>query len=186
MNRSVLSVTLGAAMFGLLAVMATSQATARQWNPDTRGAALDYTQIVHAKGNGEIVMVWWVVPETFPNDANSQVLKNVLARYVIIGVSHGRNGPGGLALDPVPDVQISDQNARMLSPFLANATPAEVTQAITALQGLARQSLGPLGTGMRWFAYDGSMSHSCMAGKVSVPFAGETYVYDTPIPGCPK
>ena len=186
MNRCAAFAIPAAALFGIAAIMGTSAAAARQWNPDTRGAALDYTQIVHAKGNGEIVMVWWVVPETFPNDANSQVLKSVLARYVIIGVSHGRNGPGGLALDPVPDVQITDQNARVLSPFPANATPAEVTQAVTALQGLARQSLGPLGNGMRWFAFDGSMSHSCMAGKISVPFAGETYVYDTPIPGCPK
>ena len=182
MNRFV---SLSAAFFGLLA-MGTCPATARQWNPDTRGAALDYTQIVHAKANGEVVMVWWVVPETFPSDANSQVLKNVLGRYVIIGVSHGRNGASGLALDPVPDVKITDQNARELSPFPANATPAEVTQAVSTLQALARQSLGPLGAGMRWFAYDGSMTHSCMAGKISVPFAGETYVYDTPIPGCPK
>ena len=64
--------------------------------------------------------------------------------------------------------------------------PAAVTQAINTLQALARQSLGPLGTGVRWFAFEGSMIHSCTPGKLSVPFAGETYTYDTPIPGCPK
>jgi hypothetical protein len=39
---------------------------------------------------------------------------------------------------------------------------------------------------MRFFTYDGSTIHSCMPGKLTVPFGGETYTYDTPIPGCPK
>ena len=175
-----------AAFFSAIAVTLVSPAAARQWNPDTRGASLDYTQIVHAKANGEIVLVWWVVPETFPGDANSKVLKDVLTRYVIIGVAHGHNGAGGVSLDTVGDVKITDQTSRELSPFAANATPPEVTQALTTLQALARQSLGPLGTGVRWFAFDGSTIHSCTAGKISVPFSGETYIYDTPIPGCPK
>ncbi len=175
-----------AALLSAIAVALGSPAAARQWNPDTRGAALDYTQIVHAKTNGEIVMVWWVVPETFPNDANSKVLKDVLARYVIIGIAHGHNGAGGVTLDSFGDVKITDQSSREISPFAASVTPPEVTQALTTLQALARQSLGPLGTGMRWFAFDGSMIHSCTPGKISVPFGGETYIYDTPIPGCPK
>ena len=176
-----------AALLCAITVALVSPAEPRQWSPDTRGASLDYTQIVHAKATGEIVLVWWVVPETFPNDANSKVLKDVLGRYVIIGVAHGRNGPAGaVALDPVPDLKIADQNSRQLSPFAANTTPPEVTQALTTLQALARQSLGPLGTGMRWFAFEGSTIHSCTAGKISVPFGGETYTYDTPIPGCAK
>jgi hypothetical protein len=39
---------------------------------------------------------------------------------------------------------------------------------------------------MRWFVFDGSTIHSCQPGKLSVPYGGETYIYDTPIPGCAK
>jgi len=41
--------------FAVLAL--TTAALARQWNPDSRGSALDYTQILHAKGTGQVVVV---------------------------------------------------------------------------------------------------------------------------------
>ena len=49
--------------FSSLAILALfAPALARQWNPDSRGAAVDYTQILHTKGPGQVVFVWWVVP----------------------------------------------------------------------------------------------------------------------------
>ena len=176
-----------AAFVSLAALGFLAPASARQWNPDSRGASLDYTQILHSKGGGEAVIVWWVVPETFAGDANSQIIRDVLARYVVIGIAHGRPvAGGGMAFDNIADLKIADQTARTLSPLAANTTPPEVTQAISALQALGRQSLGPLGTGLRWFVFDGSTIHACTPGKMSVPYDGETYTYDTPIPGCPK
>jgi hypothetical protein len=174
------------AIVSAIAVALCSAAAARQWNPDARGASLDYTQILHARPNGEVVLIWWAVPETFPDDANTKVLKDVVARYLIVGFAHGHSGPGGLALDPIGEVKITDSSSRELSPFPANATPQEVTQTLGTLQAISRQSLGPLGMGVRWFAFDGSMAHSCAPGKISVPFAGVTYTYDTPVPGCAK
>jgi hypothetical protein len=93
----------------LLAALALlSPASARQWNPDARGSALDYTQVLHAKPGGEIVVVWWVVPEAFPSDATTQVLKDVLGRYVVIGVANGRPTPnGGMGFSPILDLKIS-------------------------------------------------------------------------------
>jgi hypothetical protein len=172
----------------LLAALALlSPASARQWNPDARGSALDYTQVLHAKPGGEIVVVWWVVPEAFPSDATTQVLKDVLGRYVVIGVANGRPTPnGGMGFSPILDLKISDQSGRQLSPLAASVTPPELAQAMGAVQGIARQSLGAIGQGMRFFTFDGSTIHSCMPGKLTVPFGGETYTYDTPIPGCPK
>ena len=161
-----------------------SPTAARQWNPDTRGAALDYTQIIHAKRNGEFIFLWWATSETFPDDANSKILKDILSRYVFIGIAHGRNAGNGMAFDNIADLRISDAAARSLTPLPANATPPEVTQALADLQALGRQS--PMGQGTHWFVFEASMIHSCTPGKVSVPFAGETYTFDTPIPGCPK
>jgi len=91
-----------------------------------------------------------------------------------------------MTFTPVPDLKIADAAGRQLSPLATNATPPEMAQTITTLQGLARQNLGPVGQGMRWFVFDGSMIHSCQPGKLSVPYGGETYTYDTPIPGCAK
>jgi hypothetical protein len=184
-SKSTVLARAGCVFFATLLLF--SPASARQWNPDSRGSALDYTQILHAKPGGEIVVVWWVTPESFPSDANTQVLKDVLGRYVIIGIANGRPTPNGAAgFSPITDLKIADQSGRQLSPLPPNVTPPEVNQAMGAVQGIARQSLGTVGQGMRFFTFDGSTIHSCMPGKLTIPFGGETYTYDTPIPGCPK
>jgi hypothetical protein len=176
------------AVFSSLAILALMiPASARQWNPDSRAAAVDYTQILHSKTPGQVVFVWWVVPEAFIGAPNAQSIQDVLSRYVVIGMADGRGGPGApMNFTPIQDLRISDSSARQLSPLAANATPPAVTQAIASLQGLARQSLGPLERGIRWLVFDGSTIHSCQPGKLSVPYGGETYVFDTPIPGCAK
>jgi hypothetical protein len=176
-----------AAMVLAVAGLTITPASARQWNPDARGAALDYSQIVHAKSPGEVVVVWWVTPEAFPPGVNNQVIQDVLSRYVVLGIAHGRtSNTGQMSFDPFADLRIADSTARSLAPLSANAMPPEVMQTIGGLQALARQSLGPIGQGIRWFVFDGSTIHACSPGKMSVPLDGETYTYDTPIPGCPK
>ena len=177
-----------AAVFSTLAVLAMpTAASARQWNPDSRGAAVDYTQILHAKGTGQVVFLWWVVPETFAGAPNAQSIQDVLSRYVVVGIAEGRGGPGApMSFTTIQDLKVSDASGHQLSSLAPNATPPEVAQTITTLQGLARQNVGPIGQGMRWFVYDGSTIHSCQPGKLSVPYGGETYSFDTPIPGCAK
>lgn len=176
LSRAAMSMALCASL------SAAMPALARQWHPDPRGAAADYTQILHAKPTGEFVFLWWAVPESFANDANSQVIKDVLGRYVVIGVAHGRGGnaPGQLAFDTIPDIKVADSMSRQLTPVPPAAMAPEVAQALNALQ--AMQS--PMRLGMRWFVFNGGSVHSCAAGKISVPFSGETYTFDTPIPGC--
>jgi hypothetical protein len=167
--------------------LAVPPVTARQWNPDARAASLDYTQIFHQKSPGEIVFLWWVTPEAFPAGSNNQTIQDVLSRYIVLGIAHGRTSTAGqMSFDPIDDLRISDATLRSLPPLPANAMPSELAQTIASLQMLARQSLGPMGQGIRFFVFDGSTIHTCAAGKMTVPFDGETYTYDTPIPGCPK
>jgi hypothetical protein len=169
--------------------LAAVPAEARQWSPAPQAAAADYTQIVHVKPNGQLVFVWWVVPEIFAPMPNTQALLNVLSRYTVIGVAQGRPAANGaLAMDPVQPVQITDQSGRSYSPLAENSLPADVTQAIATLQAIARQNppLAPIAQGIRWFVFQADTIHSCAPGKVSVPFGGETYIYDTPVPGCVK
>jgi hypothetical protein len=160
---------------------------ARQWGQGP-AAALDYSQIVHVKPNGQLVLVWWVVPEIFAPMPNTQALLNVLSRYVVLGVAQGRPGANGaMAMETIPPVQITDQMGRSYMPLADNALPPDVSQAISTLQAISRQSpLGPIAQGIRWFVFQADTIHSCAPGKVSVPFGGETYTYDTPVPGCTK
>ena len=171
----------------MLACVAVPLANARQWNPDARAASLDYAQIFHQKSPGDIVFLWWVTPEAFPAGNNNQTIQDVLSRYIVLGIAHGRTSTAGqMSFDPIGDLRITDATARTLPPLPANAMPSELAQTIASLQMLARQSLGPMGQGIRFFVFDGSTIHACAPGKMSVPFDAETYTYDTPIPGCPK
>jgi hypothetical protein len=163
-------------------------ADARQWEPAPQMAALDYSQISHIKPNGQVVLLWWIVPEIFMPNANNQALLNVLSHYVVLGVVQARpGGNGGLTFDPVPTLQIADQASRSYSPLPDNMLPADVSQALTTVENLARQTpVAPLAQGMHWFVYQADTIHSCASGRMSVAFSGETYTFDTPIPGCPK
>jgi len=163
-------------------------ADARQWDPPPQMAALDYSQISHIKPNGQVVMLWWIVPEIFMPNPNNQALLNVLSHYVILGVVQGRPNPnGGLTFDPVPALQIADQASHSYSPMPENMLPADVGQALTTVQNLARQTpVAPLAQGMHWFVYQADTIHSCAPGRMSIALGGETYTFDTPIPGCPK
>src|SRR5258708_32717306 len=98
----------GLSSLAVLALM--TPALARQWNPDSRGAAVDYTQILHTKGPGQVVFVWWVVPETFAGAPNGQAIQDALARNVVVGIADGRAaGPGApMTFNPVPDLTIAE------------------------------------------------------------------------------
>lgn len=173
---------------GAMLAFGGTVANARQWEPAPQMAALDYSQISHIKPNGQVVLLWWIVPEIFMANPNNQALLNVLSHYVILGVVQGRPGAnGGLAFDPVPALQIADQASHSYSPLPDNMLPADVSQALATVENLARQTpVAPLAQGMHWFVYQADTIHSCAPGRMSIALAGETYTYDTPIPGCPK
>jgi hypothetical protein len=135
----------GSAVFFPIALLLAGPTEARQWKPDVHASALDYSQIFHVKPTGEIVLLWWVVPEIFVPNANNMSMLNVLSHYVILGVAQGRPGPNGaVAFENVPPLQIADQMSRNYLPIQDNALPAEVSQAIANLRALATQSqLGP-------------------------------------------
>src|SRR3977135_2591334 len=100
-------------------------ASARQGNPDSRGAAVDYTQILHTKGPGQVVFVWWVVPETFAGAPNGQAIQDALTRNVVVGIADGRAaGPGApMTFTPVPDLKIADAAGGQAFPLPPPPTP---------------------------------------------------------------
>jgi hypothetical protein len=52
------------------------------------------------------------------------------------------------------------------------------------MEAMFRQSLGTFGQGMKVFVFDAAGVTSCKPGGLTVPFADETYTWQTPIPGC--
>jgi hypothetical protein len=57
---------------------------------------------------------------------------------------------------------------------------------ITTVEASFRQSSGRLGDGTRFFIFDAGTVRACEKGKISVPYEGETYTWETPFPGCPQ
>jgi hypothetical protein len=167
----------------LCVLYASSPAGARPWKTTPQGLAQDYSQIVDARGQGEIVVVLWFVPEMA---LESPAAGALLDKYVIIGVVHARPGPGGsMSFDAIDTLQAKDASGKPL-PFLnGDKLPSDVSGLVAAMGGTMKQSLGAMGQGMRIFVFDNGGVHECSKGGIAIPYAGEVYTYDTPIPGCP-
>lgn len=107
-------------------------ASARPWKPAPSALAQDYAQILHDRGNGNIVMIWWLVPLTVPP---SPQVRELLDQYVIIGVVHARaSNAGTMSFDPVDTLQAQDANGRQLKLIAENDLPPAMTGALAGLQ----------------------------------------------------
>jgi hypothetical protein len=111
----------------------------------------------------------------------------LLDKYTILGVAHGQLDAGGKM------VFNSEESARATSldgTQLKNLDPADyppmVAGAVATLGGFMRQTLGPMGQGMKFLVFEGANVRACEKGGLAVTYVGETYTFDTPIPGCPK
>lgn len=168
----------------LLCVLSVSTpAGARQWKPTPQTLAQDYSSILDNRGKGEMVMLKWFVPPVVPDPRNPP---SMLDKYVIISVAHSHMQPGGIAtFEPIDSLQVNDSKGAPLKLLTGGDIPPAVAGYIVTMEGSMRQSTGALGQGMHFFAYDGGDVHACTKGGISIPFAGVTYTYDTPIPGCP-
>ncbi|HML11409.1 MAG TPA: hypothetical protein VK432_11165 [Stellaceae bacterium] len=172
------------ALLCLLCAAAPDPAQSRPWKPTPAALAQDYTQIIDNRSGKELVLVWWLVPQLIPN---SSAAAELLDKYVVVGIIHGHVDVGGtLSFDKIDSLQAMDGNSTPLKALIGDNIPPAVQGALTAVEGVLRQALGPTGQGIAWFVFEGGAVHACQKGGLSIPFEGETYTYETPIPGCPK
>ena len=144
--------------------------------------AQDYAQILDVRAQGEIVVMFWMVPQMV---GDVPVAQTFLDKYVVIGVAHARPGPAGSMLfDAIDPLQVKDASGKPLTLLEGDKLPADASAFVTAMGGTLKQSLGAMGQGMRIFVYDGGGVHACTKGGISIPYAGEVYTYVMPIPGC--
>lgn len=171
-----------AAALAVSAVLSVTAADARPWKPSPSAQALDYLQIQHMRPGGEVVVLFWIAP---PMIEGQPAAAELLGKYVVLAVVHARPSRSGvIRFDDVPAVKAFDGNGKELHRYTDDDMPSDVAMGVHALSGIMKQSLGAMGEGMKFFVYDSEGVDACKAGKLVVPYADETYTFDTPVPGC--
>ena len=168
----------------LLSAMAAFPAQARLWKPQGEALAQDYTVITDVRKSHDIITIFWLASPLTPD---SPAAKLILDRYVIIGVAHVKQDSvtGRMESTALDAVEAVDGAGTALTLLEGDKIPPTVAAVITGVGGMMRQSMGVMGTGMRFFAFEAGSIQACNKGKLSISYVGETYTYDTPIPGCP-
>jgi hypothetical protein len=104
----------------------------------------------------------------------------------VVSVVHFHiNPPGGtISFDDIDTLEARDGSGQPLVLVARSQLPPAVIGILAGVEAGARQSLGRLGDGNKIFTFDAGTVRACEKGGISIPFAGETYTWDTPFPGC--
>jgi hypothetical protein len=169
-----------------LVVLLSTPAQSRMWSKNSVSLAEDYAVITDNRGGGEMVLIFWIAPPIIPKGPSSQTAQDMLYKYVLLGVAHAHVAKDAtMTFDPIATPGPRDGNGQPLNFLNENALPPTVVGTLAVFKSAFGRSLGALGQGIQWFAFDSGSVNACKKGGMSVPFAGETYTYHTPIPGCP-
>jgi hypothetical protein len=171
-----------ALVLGLILAAGLTPASARLWKPTPTQLALDYLTINHNKGaEGRVVLGWMASPTM-----SSPTMKPLLDKYVVISIIHTRPAPDGpVTYDDVQGVQVTDGSGQSLKELTGDAIPPALVGITAGASASFRQ--GTQGRGkMYWGIYEAGGVNACRSGKLLVTYDGETYSYDTPLPGCDK
>jgi hypothetical protein len=172
-----------------LSVVAVSTASSRNWKATPDAIARDYATINDARPGGELVLLMWFVPTMVrPDMSGAPNLIAMLQKYIVVMAVHGRldKASGTFSFDDIDTLEARDQAGNALNLLARSDMPPAPTAMLVAVETMFRQSLGAMGKGMKMFVFDVGDVDSCKKGGMSIPFAGETYTWDTPFPSCPK
>lgn len=171
------------AVAALMMTTAAMPAQARLWKPEREALAQDYAWITDVRKSHEVITVFWMAPPLAPSSPTFQL---ILERYVIVGVSHVKQDPvtGKAESTNLDTVEARGSDGKPLTLLEGDKVPPAVAAVISGSGGTARQAMGVTGTGMRFFAFEAGDVRACGKGRLSIAYVGETYIYDTPIPGC--
>jgi hypothetical protein len=151
--------------------------------------AKDYAIINDTRPDGEFVILMWFVPIMVRPDTNgSGVMIAMLKKYVVIAAVHGQldKSRGVLTFSDIDKLEPRDKIQDPLTPVARDDLPPETAGILVTMETFYRQSLGAVGKGLKIFIFEAGAADSCEKGQLSVPFAGETYTWEMPIPGCPQ
>jgi hypothetical protein len=172
-----------------LSVVAVSTASSRNWKATPDAIAREYATINDARPGGELVLLMWFVPAMVrPDVSGAANLAAMLQKYIVVMVVHGHldKASGTFSFEDIDTLEARDRAGRPLNLLARSDMPPAPTAMLAAVEAMFRQSLGAMGKGAKMFVFDAADVDSCKTGGMSIPFAGETYTWDTPIPGCPQ
>ncbi len=170
-------------IFALLAT--ASPAQSRIWSHDPVSLAQDYAIITDNRSKGDLAMIIWLAPPIISDTPANQAARELLDKYVTIGVVHAYvTQEGTTSFDQITVPEVRDKARALLKLLDPGAIPPAMVGALATLQSIFSRTFGAFGNGIQWFTFDGETVHACRPGGMSVLFAGETYTYDTPVPGC--
>jgi hypothetical protein len=164
-------------------------ALSRPWKPTPIALVRDYALINDTRPGGELILLGWFVPQMVPsNPPGSVIATAMLQKYVVIIAAHGQlqTTTGTMSFEDIDGLKAKDQTGKPLTHVERDDLPPTNIAMLAAVEGLMRQALGAMGKGMKTFVFDAGGVDSCERGQLSVPFAGDTYTWDTPFPGCPQ
>jgi hypothetical protein len=174
-------------MMVLAAVLAAGSLSpavqARDWKPKAATLAQNYAEIVDGSKKGELTVLFWFPAPMFEGKPKVQDMVN---RYVIIGAVHAKLNADDLLMPVhIDSLQALDGNGKALNAIAQDKLPPNVVTFLAAFGSVMSQSLGVVGKGMQYFVFNAGDVNACKKGGMSIPFNGEVYTYNTPIPGCP-
>ena len=170
------------AAIGFVALALAVPAAARMWKPTPAQTAADYTLINHNKGTEGRVTLQWLASTTM----STPVMAQLLDKYVVISIAHVRTVPGGASSwDDVQGVQVLDASGKALTEIPQDSYPPSLVGLFATTDAIVRQNTQGKGK-THWGVYEPGSVHACAPGKLQVVYDGETYTWDTPLPGCPK
>ncbi|MFO1183407.1 MAG: hypothetical protein U1E56_01310 [Bauldia sp.] len=179
--RRVLQFCLAAMLF---AVAGGQSAEARQWRTTPQAAANDYLIITDGRAANDIVLLMWMASPLMPPNAD-ETARKFLDQYVIVGVAHMHVSPGGEAtFDTIPALTASTSSQPALKAISPADMPPRLQGLSVVLTGAFKQALGHFGDGTKWFYFESAGVDPCKSGRLSIPYDGETYTFDLPVPGC--
>jgi hypothetical protein len=169
-----------ALVFVLLLIAVAVPASARLWKPALQQQMMDYLTITHNRGDSNVMLVWMASPwVTAPTD------KAVLDKYVVLSIVHTRRGADGAPIwDDVQGVRLSDGAGQDLKEVPSDQILPILVGRIALSEATMRQTTQGKGK-VHWSVWEAGAVNACQRGKLVVAYAGESYSYDTPVPGCP-
>ena len=170
-------------VLALCAALATTGAHARIWKPTPLQEAQDYATITHIKGSdGRVVLNWFASTTT-----TTATMKDLLDKYVVINIVHTAPSIGGAPPEwiEVEGVQVKDAAGTDLKEIIGGDIPPALVGMIAGIQAQAAQATQGKAK-IHWMVFQAGAVNACTKGQLNVTYAGETYSFDTPMPGCTK
>lgn len=161
------------------------EAAARKWKPAPLQSAQDYLNINHKINDQDEVFLMWVAPEYLEKQPATKPIRDVLSRYVLVGIVHFTiDGQGVFKFRDVNDLTVELPGNQVFSPMNEDELPPILPTVITFLSKALAGGMGKMGQAMKFYVYDTGNIDTCSSGTVWVRYLKERYEYKTPLPNC--